>query len=73
MNQVLFNIPVLKNIFPPNGMPIYTGGVIVMPTFLAVYLVGIYCARRIGMNAKAVQYYMVWSLIAGVLVARILS
>jgi prolipoprotein diacylglyceryltransferase len=47
--------------------------VIVMPTFLAVYLVGIYCARRIGMNAKAVQYYMVWSLIAGVLVARILS
>jgi prolipoprotein diacylglyceryltransferase len=72
MQQVLFTIPVLKNWFPPDGIPIYGFGATLFVTFIMVAVWGSARAKRIGMEPARFQDFAVVVFISGIVGARVL-
>jgi phosphatidylglycerol:prolipoprotein diacylglycerol transferase len=73
MQQVLFYIPILKDSFPPNGIPIHGFGVMLFITFvLGVWYLG-WQATRTGSNLprERVQDLVIVLFISGLLGARL--
>jgi prolipoprotein diacylglyceryl transferase len=72
MHQVLFTIPVFKNTFPPDGIPIYGFGAMLFVTFIIVTWWGTVRAKKIGMEAARFQDFTIWLFISGIIGARVL-
>lgn len=72
MQQVLFTIPVLKDTFPPDGVPIYGFGAMLFVTFIMVAWWGSHRAKRIGMPPAKFQDFAVIVFISGIVGARVL-
>lgn len=72
MHQVLFNIPVLKQWFPPDGIPVYGFGAMLFITFVVCTLWGTRRGKAIGMPAERVQDLMIWVFVSGIIGARVL-
>src|SRR4029079_17434317 len=72
MRQVLFTVPILKNTFPPDGIPVYGFGAMLFVTFIVVTWWGTVRARRIGMEATKFQDFTICVFIAGIIGARVL-
>ncbi|HKA06087.1 MAG TPA: prolipoprotein diacylglyceryl transferase family protein, partial [Gemmataceae bacterium] len=73
MQQVLFHIPILKETFPPDGIPIHGYGVMLFITFIVcVWVVGRLAARW-GSNLprERVQDLVIVAFVGGLLGARI--
>ncbi len=71
MRQVLFTIPIFKDTFPPDGIPVYGFGAMLFFTFIAVVLWGTLRAKKIGMEAAKFQDFAIWVFISGIIGARI--
>ncbi|HSQ58569.1 MAG TPA: prolipoprotein diacylglyceryl transferase family protein, partial [Gemmata sp.] len=63
-------IPILKDYFPPDGIPIYGFGAMLFVTFAAVLLWGSLRAKKIGMEPAKFQDFMIWVFISGLIGAR---
>jgi prolipoprotein diacylglyceryltransferase len=72
MQQVLFTVPILKDWFPPDGLPIYGFGAMLFVTFILVTVWGTMRARKIGMEAARFQDFTIWVFVSGIIGARIL-
>ncbi|MCE9564400.1 MAG: prolipoprotein diacylglyceryl transferase [Planctomycetes bacterium] len=72
MQQVLFTIPILKNTFPPDGIPVYGFGAMLFITFILVTWWGTARAKKIGMEGPRFQDFTIWVFVAGIIGARIL-
>lgn len=73
MQQVLFTIPVFKNTFPPDGIPMYGFGAMLFVCFVAVTVWGSRRARRTaGMPPEKFQDMVIWLFVAGIVGARML-
>lgn len=74
MQQILFTIPILKGVwfFPPNGIPVYGFGAMLLLTFVAVTGWGIVRGRRVGLDAPRVQDMTIALFFSGIVGARIL-
>src|SRR5579871_6227670 len=73
MQQVLFNIPILKSTFPPDGIPIHGFGAMLFVAFVSVVLWGIIRSKKIaGMEATRFQDFAILMIISGLIGARIL-
>lgn len=72
MQQVLFNVPILKGLFPPDGIPIYGFGAMLFVTFILVTVWGTVRARPIGMPAVKFQDFVIWVFVSGLIGARVL-
>jgi phosphatidylglycerol---prolipoprotein diacylglyceryl transferase len=73
MQQVLFHIPILKDTFPPDGIPVHGFGVMLFITFLVcVWFLG-WRARRTGTNLprERVQDLVIVVFVGGLLGARL--
>lgn len=73
MQQVLFHIPILKETFPPDGVPVHGFGVMLFITFLVcVWFLG-WRARRTGTNLpkERVQDLVIVVFVGGLLGARL--
>lgn len=73
MQQVLFHIPILKDTFPPDGIPIHGYGVMLFITFLVcVGLLGL-LGRRMATNLpkERVQDLVIVGFVSGLIGARI--
>jgi len=73
MKQVLFNIPLLKEQFPPDGIPIHGFGVMLFITFIVCVWLLARLATRWGTNLPKdrVQDLVIFVFLAGLLGARI--
>src|SRR5262245_62146557 len=72
MQQVLFTIPVFKDTFPPDGIPVYGFGAMLFVTFILVTLWGTVRAKPIGMPATRFQDFTIWVFVSGIIGARVL-
>lgn len=72
MQQILFTIPILKDRFPPDGIPVPGFGTMLFVAFLVVALWGSRRARRIGMPPERFQDFVLWIFVGGLIGARIL-
>ena len=72
MQQVLFNIPIFKSAFPPDGIPVYGFGAMLFITFILVTWWGTVRAKPIGMPAARFQDFVIWVFVAGIIGARVL-
>lgn len=72
MHQVLFNIPVFTNWFPPDGIPIYGFGAMLFLTFVLCTYWGTRRGGAVGMPPEKVQDLFIWVFVAGIIGARIL-
>ncbi|VTT96764.1 prolipoprotein diacylglyceryl transferase : Prolipoprotein diacylglyceryl transferase OS=Blastopirellula marina DSM 3645 GN=lgt PE=3 SV=1: LGT [Gemmataceae bacterium] len=72
MRQILFTIPVLKEQFPPDGIPLYGFGAMLFVTFIMVTWWGTARARKIGLEGSRFQDFTIWVFISGIVGARIL-
>src|SRR6266545_2796265 len=73
MQQVLFTIPIFKNAFPPDGIPMYGFGAMLFVCFVAVTLWGSRRARRTaGMPPERFQDMVIWLFVSGIIGARVL-
>lgn len=72
MRQVLFTIPIFKDTFPPDGIPVYGFGAMLFVTFIVCTLWGTVRARKIGMDGPRFQDFMIWVFISGIIGARVL-
>ncbi|MBA4064785.1 MAG: hypothetical protein C0501_13945 [Isosphaera sp.] len=72
MQQVLFTIPVLRDTFPPDGLPIYGFGATLFVTFIMVAVWGSARAKRIGMEPARFQDFAVVVFLSGIVGARVL-
>jgi len=73
MQQVLFHIPILKESFPPDGIPVHGFGVMLFITFMAcVWFLG-WRSRRTGVNIPKdrVQDLVIAVFVGGLVGARI--
>jgi phosphatidylglycerol---prolipoprotein diacylglyceryl transferase len=73
MQQVLFNIPILKDWFPPDGLPIHGFGVMLFITFIVgVWFLGC-VARKMAPNLpkERVQDLVIVTFVGGLIGARI--
>lgn len=72
MRQVLFTIPILTDWFPPNGIPVYGFGAMLMIAFVAVTIWGGRRASKVGLPPAKFQDMTLWIIIAGLIGARVL-
>jgi len=72
MQQVLFNIPLFKSAFPPDGIPVYGFGAMLFVTFILVTWWGTARAKPIGMPATRFQDFVIWVFVSGIIGARVL-
>src|SRR5215204_3250423 len=72
MQQVLFTVPVFKNMFPPDGIPVYGFGAMLFLTFVLVTAWGTVRARKIGMEPARFQDFTIWVFVSGIIGARVL-
>jgi phosphatidylglycerol:prolipoprotein diacylglycerol transferase len=72
MQQVLFTIPILKGVFPPEGIPIYGFGAMLFVTFILVTWWGTVRSKPIGMPATKFQDFTFIIFISGLIGARLL-
>lgn len=72
MRQVLFTIPLFRETFPPDGIPVYGFGAMLFLTFLLVTLWGTARAKPIGMPPTRFQDFTIWVFVSGIIGARIL-
>ena len=72
MQQVLFNIPLFKSAFPPDGIPVYGFGAMLFVTFILVTWWGDDPARPIGMPPARFQDFVIWVFVSGIIGARVL-
>ena len=72
MQQVLFNIPIFKSSFPPDGIPVYGFGAMLFVTFILVTWWGTMRARPIGMPSARFQDFVIWVFVSGIIGARVL-
>ena len=72
MQQVLFNIPLFKSAFPPDGVPVYGFGAMLFVTFILVTWWGTARAKPIGMPAPRFQDFVIVVFVSGIIGARIL-
>lgn len=72
MHQILFNIPVLKDWFPPDGIPVYGFGAMLFITFVACTFWATRRGGAIGMPRERVQDMVIWIFVAGIIGARVL-
>jgi len=75
MHQVLLTIPVLKDWFPPDGIPIYGFGAMLFLTFVVSTFWGTRRARSVpavGMPPDKLQDMFIWIFVAGLVGARTL-
>ena len=72
MQQVLFTVPIFKDTFPPDGIPVYGFGAMLFVTFIVVTWWGTVRAKRIGMEATKFQDFTIWVFISGIIGARVL-
>ena len=73
MQQVLFTLPIFKNSFPPDGIPMYGFGAMLFICFVAVTLWGSQRARRTAdMPPERFQDMVIWLFVSGIVGARVL-
>ena len=72
MQQVLFNIPLFKGSFPPDGIPVYGFGAMLFVTFILVTWWGTIRAKPIGMSPPRFQDFVIWVFVSGIIGARVL-
>jgi phosphatidylglycerol---prolipoprotein diacylglyceryl transferase len=72
MQQVLFNIPLFKSTFPPDGIPVYGFGAMLFITFILVTWWGTARAKPIGMPPTRFQDFVIWVFVSGIIGARVL-
>jgi len=72
MQQVLLTIPIFKNTFPPDGIPVYGFGAMLFVTFILVTWWGTNRAKKIGMDGPRFQDFTIWVFVSGIIGARIL-
>jgi prolipoprotein diacylglyceryltransferase len=72
MRQVLFTIPIFKNWFPPDGIPVSAFGAMLFITFILAVLWGTRRAKRAGMEPVRFQDFVIWLFISGIAGARLL-
>lgn len=72
MQQVLFNIPLFRSAFPPDGIPVYGFGAMLFVTFILVTWWGTARSKPIGMTAARFQDFVIWVFISGIIGARVL-
>jgi prolipoprotein diacylglyceryltransferase len=72
MQQILVTIPILKDHFPPDGIPVPGFGTMLFVAFIVVTLWGTRRARRIGMPAERFQDFVLWIFVGGLIGARLL-
>jgi hypothetical protein len=66
MRQVLFTIPVLKEWFPPNGIPMYGFGAMLFICFVSVTLWGSIRAKRTAnLPSERFQDMVIWLFLSG--------
>ena len=74
MRQVLFTIPIFKELFPPDGVPLSGFGAMLFLAFVLCALVwGPHRARAVGMPTDRFQDMVIWVFITGLAGARIAS
>src|SRR5947209_7946554 len=73
MDQVLFHLPILKESFPPYGLPIHGFGVMLFITFIVcVWLLGRLATRfRSNLPGQRVQDLVIIGFVGGLVGARI--
>ncbi len=73
MQQVLFNLPILKGTFPPDGIPMYGFGAMLFLCFVAVTIWGSWRAKKLAnMQPERFQDMVIWLFVSGIIGARIL-
>lgn len=72
MHQILFTIPILKDVFPPNGLSLPGFGAMLFLTFVVTTIWGMRRAKAIGMPPERFQDLVIWLFISGIVGARIL-
>ena len=74
MQQVLFNIPFLKDfwIFPADGIPVYGFGAMLFITFIVCTWWATRRGKAVGMPGEKVQDLVIWIFVSGIIGARIL-
>jgi prolipoprotein diacylglyceryltransferase len=72
MHQVLFHVPLFKDSFPPDGIPVYGFGAMLFITFVACTIWGTQRAKSVGLDAPRVQDMAIVLFLSGIIGARIL-
>lgn len=73
MQQVLFTLPIFKNSFPPDGIPMYGFGAMLFICFVSVTLWGSRRAKRTAdMAPERFQDMVIWLFVTGLIGARTL-
>ncbi|HEY3789774.1 MAG TPA: prolipoprotein diacylglyceryl transferase family protein [Urbifossiella sp.] len=74
MQQVLFNIPFLKNfwVFPADGIPVSGFGAMLFVTFIVCTVWATQRGKAVGMPKEKVQDMVIWLFFAGLIGARLL-
>ncbi|MDB5308430.1 MAG: lgt [Gemmataceae bacterium] len=72
MHQVLFTIPILKEWFPPDGIPVYGFGAMLFITFIVCTAWGVRRAKVVGMSPERFQDLTIWLFVSGIVGARVL-
>ena len=70
MQQVLFHVPLFKDSFPPDGLPVYGFGAMLFLTFVAVTWWGTRRAAKVGLGPERVQDLAIVLFISGIVGAR---
>jgi prolipoprotein diacylglyceryltransferase len=73
MQQVLFTLPIFKESFPPDGIPMYGFGAMLFVCFVSVTLWGSRRAKRTAdMPPERFQDMVIWLFVSGIIGARVL-
>lgn len=73
MQQVLFTLPIFKESFPPDGIPMYGFGAMLFVCFVVVTLWGSRRAKRTAdMPPERFQDMVIWLFVSGIIGARVL-
>lgn len=72
MQQVLFNIPILKGVAGPDGIPIYGFGAMLFVTFVVCTMWLSRRAGKVGMPPERTQDMAIWMFVSGIIGARVL-
>lgn len=72
MHQVLFNIPVLKGWFPPDGIPVYGFGAMLFVAFVVCTMWATRRGKAVGMPGERLQDMVIWLFVSGFIGARVL-